>query len=302
MSCCEVNADLRQRVADTYRVRETCGDIDELLANPPGAAVICTPAHLHVPLALRLAEAGVHLLIEKPLSTDLDQIEQLAEMIEQRQLVTAVAYVNRMHPVLHELRRALRSGRYGRPVQLVMVAGQHFPYYRPAYREIYYADRAMGGGAIQDGLTHMINAGEWLVGPISRVAADADHQVLEGVRVEDTVHVIARHGSVQAAYCLNQHQAANESTLNVMCERGMLQMESHLHRWRWKTAPEEPWQEETARPIERDELFVRQAEMFLDAIESGTPVACTFAEGLATLRANLAILRAADSGTWQKVN
>ena len=73
------------------------------------------------------------------------------------------------------------------------------PTYRPAYREIYYKDRTTGGGAIQDALTHVLNASEWLVGPIRRIAVDAAHQVLEGTTVEDTVHVMARHGGVLGA-------------------------------------------------------------------------------------------------------
>ena len=67
------------------------------------------------------------------------------------------------------MKAALDSGRFGRPVQLVAVCGQHFPTYRPAYREIYYRDRATGGGAIQDAITHVLNLGEWLIGPVDRL-------------------------------------------------------------------------------------------------------------------------------------
>ena len=51
---------------------------------------------------------------------------------------------------------------------------------------------------------------------VERVVADAAHQVLEGVTVEDTVHLLARHGSVMASYSLNQHQAPNEITITVV--------------------------------------------------------------------------------------
>ena len=55
-------------------------------------------------------------------------------------------------------------------------------------------------------LTHLVNLAEWIVGPADRVLADASHQVLEGVDVEDTVHLLSRHGPVMAAFALNQHQ------------------------------------------------------------------------------------------------
>lgn len=74
------------------------------------------------------------------------------------------------------------------------------PSHRPAYRTIYSNDHAKGEGAIQDALTHVANTAEWLVGPVDRLVANAGHQVLDGVSVEDTVHLLAKHGEVMASY------------------------------------------------------------------------------------------------------
>ena len=52
------------------------------------------------------------------------------------------------------------------------------------------------------------------------------HQVLDGVEVEDTVHLLARHGDVLASYCMNQYQAPNETSITVVCERGTAQFQS----------------------------------------------------------------------------
>ncbi|MEZ6074121.1 MAG: hypothetical protein R3C56_00170 [Pirellulaceae bacterium] len=49
----------------------------------------------------------------------------------------------------------LRSGEYGRPLEFIVYGGQHFPTYRPAYRDTYYRSHDAGGGAIQDALTHL---------------------------------------------------------------------------------------------------------------------------------------------------
>ena len=132
-------------------------------------AVVATPAPLHVPLATELAEAGVHVLIEKPLATSTEGVARLQKVVDDRGVVVGVAYVYRSHPLIRSVREAVASGRFGQPVELVAVAGQHFPTYRPAYRTIYYNNRATGGGAIQDALTHVINAGEWIVGPVDRL-------------------------------------------------------------------------------------------------------------------------------------
>jgi predicted dehydrogenase len=301
LSFCEVNQALRAKVAKDYDIERHYPDLESALAERYDAAVICTPANLHISMAVRLAEAGIHLLLEKPLSTSLDGIDRLQRMLRERKLKSAVAYVMRCNPILRAMKEAIDSGRFGRPVEIVAVSGQHFPTYRPAYREIYYKDRATGGGAIQDALTHVLNASEWLVGPIDRLAVDAAHQVLDGVSVEDTVHVIARHGHVLGSYSLNQYQAPSEMTINVVCDGGTVRFEGHNNRWRWMLHPGDPWHDEQFDPLERDTFFVNQANAFLDLLEDRAAPVCTLEEGLQTLRVNLAALAALDRGSWQVI-
>lgn len=300
VSIVEINPTLRSEIAGRYGVAQSFDNLERALDGQPDAAVLCTPAHLHIPLAIRCAQRGIHLLIEKPLSTTLERIDELNRIVREKRLAAAVAYVLRCYPALAAMRQAIVEGRFGRPLEVVVVSGQHFPTFRPAYREIYYAHRATGGGAIQDALTHLINAAEWLVGPVTRLAADAAHLALPGVSVEDSVNVLARHGDVLASYTLNQHQAPNEFQLTVVCERATVRFEPHEHRYRWMTEPGGPWHDESFEPFERDHMFVVQAERFLDTL-AGAPPVCSIAEGEQTLRVNLAVLAAAESQSWVAV-
>ena len=298
IAICEINGELRQRVAERYDLAEVYAQLEDALQGDFQAAVVCTPAHLHVDMAMRLVHRHVDLLIEKPLSTKLDGVGELVESVRRTGIRASVAYIYRAHPALTAMRQAIQAGRFGRPVQIVTQGGQHFPTYRPAYREIYYTDRATGGGAIQDALTHVINAGQWLVGKIDRVAADAAHQLLDGVQVEDTVHVIARHGTVLGSYSLNQYQAPNEGTITVVCEAGTVRFEAHQNRWRWMTEPGGQWQDEPAEELARDDLFLIQSNHFLDVLEARAEPLCTLDDAIATLRVNLAILASSDHHRW----
>ena len=310
VSFVEINDILRATISERYGVRGfsdlTAAMADHGDALHPAtrrvtAAVIATPANRHLEIATRLAEAGIHLLIEKPLSTSTDGSDLLARVVRQRGLVVGVAYVLRCIPALESMREAVLSGRFGNPVEIVAVCGQHFPTYRPAYRDTYYVDHATGGGAIQDALTHILNAGEWLIGPIERLVADAAHRVLAGVSVEDTVHVLTRHGDVLGSYSLNQHQAPNEVTVTVICERGTVRWETHAQRWRWMMHPDELWHDEPHEPQPRDAAFVTQANRFLDAVEGHASLLCSLDDGVQTLRVNLAALASVEHGCWQTI-
>jgi predicted dehydrogenase len=65
--------------------------------------------------------------------------------------------------------------------------------------------------------------------------------------------------------------------------------------------PGDKWTEEAFGPMERDTPFVAQANAFLDAVEKKGPVPCTLAEGLQTLRVNLAALASVERGEWQAI-
>lgn len=303
VALCEPNAELRSTIAQRYGVEGAYESLDAAALDQFAAAVICTPAPLHVSMARQLVEAGLHVLIEKPLSINMEGVDALTQALRDRQRVGAVAYVHRANPLLAGMKQAIEGGWIGEPMQVVCVNGQHFPTFRPAYREIYYNSHAMGGGAIQDALTHIINAAEWLVGPVDRLAADASHQVLEGVDVEDTVHLLARHGSVMGSFSLNQFQAPNELALQVNGTEGSCRYEPNAARWRWMRHGDEEWHTETCGELDRDSGFIAQAEAFLDCIDGvrDRPL-CTVEEGAQTLRVNLAALRsAADEGKFVRV-
>ncbi|HAH43773.1 MAG TPA: hypothetical protein DCM07_02755, partial [Planctomycetaceae bacterium] len=164
--------------------------------------------------------------------------------------------------------------------------------------DIYYKSHATGGGAVQDALTHSMNAGEYLVGSVDALVADFSHQVLEGVDVEDTVHVITRQGNVLGSFSLNQHQPANESMITVICERGMLRFEYQKSWYRWVTEPDGEWQVGFQETLERDTLFQRQASAFLDYLDDTSPPLCPLSAGLQTLAVNLSILDSVKKRTW----
>ncbi len=297
VSICEIDKARREEVLGRYGVEHAFDSAAAARRRRWDAIVVATPADTHVPLALELAESASNLFIEKPLSTSLEGIDRLAALVDSGRVSVSVAYVYRAHPALASMKTAIDEGRFGEPIQITVTSGQHFPMYRPAFAATYYRNRATGGGAIQDALTHFFNAAEWLVGPIDRVAADAAHMRLEGVDVEDTVVAITRHGRVLGSFSLNQHQAPNETTLTVVCERGTARLEVHKARWLWVTGPAEPWQEEGFGPMERDTWFTRQENLFLDALEGKRKPLCSLAEAIHTLKVNLAALQSVQNGS-----
>jgi predicted dehydrogenase len=301
---CDLDIELGKEVGEKYGIKEIGSRVDEMEITSFDAGVICTPANSHIPISRILSSYDLHLLIEKPLSTSIDGVEELIEISEKNQKIISVGYVFRSDEVLVSMRDALMSGKYGVPLHIIGSAGHFFPFYRPKYNETYYVDREQGGGAVQDAMTHMINAAEWLVGPVTRLVADVDHKFLKNSNVEDTVNVITRHEEVLGSYSLNQYQMPNETVLTVICSKGSLRYEKNLGRWLSSTTPGQDWEVEFSggTVISGQELpdgpFMAQAMNFINAIKIGEEPSCSLEEALQTLKVNLAILESGSDGTW----
>lgn len=302
---CEPHADRRAQIAATYGIPEAFAfaDLDTALTKGTyDAAVVATPAPTHLAIGTRLARLGVHQLMEKPLSLTLDGVEDYARAVAESGVTVAVGYVHRAHPATMALRRAIESGRFGKPITLSISTGQAFAHIRPAYREVYFAKPELGGGAINDMITHMYNVGDWFAGPIRRLVTDAAHQALDGVEVEDTVGTMTRHeGGAMGTYTLNLYQHPNEVTMTVVCERGTLRAEYAEKRWSWMTEPGGTWNHEPVEVPDRDEIYRVQNTAFLDAIDGCGEVLCPLEDAIRTLKVNLASHRSAAEASWQDV-
>ena len=103
-------------------------------------------------------------------------------------------------------------------------------------------------------------------------------------------------------YSLNQYQAPNEMTVTVVCEKGTLRIEGHNQRWGWIDDPVGEWKYERVEIKERDDMFIKQKEAFLDALEREAEPLCTLEEGVQTLKVNLAAIKSADNKSgWEDV-
>jgi predicted dehydrogenase len=296
---CETNAERRLQITQRYGLQHVFDSLAAATHQPWTGAVICTPAHLHAEHASQAASATTALLIEKPLATRLTDAEQLCTSLAG--ITVQVAYVLRHHGATQYVRRRLAEGDIGTLHQVTVTAGQHFPTYRPAYREIYYTRHETGGGAVQDAATHLFDLIQYFAGPLDWVFCDWAHQELAGVEVEDTVHLMGRAGreKVLVSLALNQFMAPNEMHLQLNGSRGSLAIRFHEHRAGLFRHGDSDWQWTEPLVNERDDLFRAQARNFLATARGEAPPRCTLDDGIRALKVNLAALRSGRERTVQ---
>ena len=165
--------------------------INDALQEQPQVAVIAGPATTRVEVALRLARAGVHLLLEKPVSVDLDGVHRLETIATGKGLTVAVGYNLRFFRPMLATKALVDEGVVGPLCSARLEVGQYLPDWRPGadYRTSVSARRALGGGALLE-LSHELDYVRWVMGqPTSVWASLARLGALE-LDVEDTVEMV----------------------------------------------------------------------------------------------------------------
>ncbi len=270
-----------------------------LTATTPDFAVVALPTEEHAPAVHRLAELGVHVLIEKPVATDSAEAQAVIDVCRRHGVRAAVGHVERFNPALRELRRRVSAGDLG---EVFVVSTQ---------RVGPFPDRVRDVGVVKDLATHDLDLVRWLGGsPIHSVAAQTSHRM--GRSHEDVVFITGRlHGPIVFNCVVDWLTPTKIRQTRVLGETGMLvadTLTADLTFYENGTIISEWEGVRTLRGVsegnsiryalaQREPLLV-ELEQFCD-FAAGVPDAeiVTLEEGLETVTDAEAVLRSAQSGS-----
>ena len=162
-------------------------NLDEALGRHPDVVFVCTPTATHLTVAIKAAQAGSHLFIEKPLDVDLSRMEALVKLLAQSGKKAFVGCNLRFHPGVAALKQLLNSGRLGKPLLAASWFRHYLPNWRPGmdYRKTYSASSGLGGGIIFESV-HELDYLRTFFGEITEVSAKAERLSDLEIDSEDT--------------------------------------------------------------------------------------------------------------------
>lgn len=288
--------------------------LDELLArNRPDGLILATPNHLHVPQAMQCVEAGLPILLEKPVATMLEEGQRLVDAVEQAQARVLVGHHRAHSPIMAKAKQVVESGQLGK---LVAVMGSA-TFLKPDH---YYVEapwrREIGAGPILLNMIHEVHNLRMLCGEITAVQAFASNAT-RGFPVEDTVAITLRFASgVLGTFMLSDTAACprsweqtsqenkayptygDEDCYVITGTNGSLSVPT----MRLKTYPRPEdrswWKEFEVGQVGmvRDDPLKHQIEHFIQVIHGAAAPLVSVRDGLLNLRITEAIVSAANSG------
>jgi predicted dehydrogenase len=194
-----------------------------LLEDPEVEAVyVATPVHLHAAQSIAAAEAGKHVLCEKPLALNVAECERMNAAAEANGVLLGVAYYRRFYPAVERVREMLESGEIGVPVVAQVNAFERFDP-APEHPRRWLLDRRQsGGGPMFDFGCHRIEVLVNLFGDVTAVRALAGNVLYER-EVEDTACALLRFGrGTQAVLSVTHAAREPQDTLEIFGSEGSL--------------------------------------------------------------------------------
>jgi predicted dehydrogenase len=225
---------VRRRVADALRhgrgselvaVSRARGDLVEAFAREVGAArahrdwrdlvtdgdvdavYVATPVALHAAQTIAAAEAGKHVLCEKPMAMDVGECDRMIAACRAGGVRLGVAYYRRFYPVVTRIRDILASGEIGEPVFADVQAFERFDPPPGTPRAWLIDRRQSGGGPMADFGCHRVEVLLHLLGRIRRVTSLVATVVLKR-DVEDTAAALIQFERGACAMLVVSHAAA----------------------------------------------------------------------------------------------
>jgi predicted dehydrogenase len=274
--------------------------------------IVTTPSGAHLEPAVAAAQAGKHVVVEKPLEITLERCDRIIDVCERNRVQLCTIFPSRFGDANQALKAALDAGRFGR----LTLGETTCKWWRP---QSYYDEggwkgtRALdGGGALMNQAIHNVDLLSWMMGPVTHIAGFTATLAHERIEVEDTAVACLRFasGALGVIQATTSVYPGYPKTIAIHGDRGSVLIEQDdVLRWEFtpETAEDQSIKERFAQKVGASGGssnpaaishvgHARQLTDFVRAIQTKTRPRIDGREGRKAVEIILGIYRAAETG------
>lgn len=165
-------------------------DEEEFYALPLDGIIISNPTSLHIPTLKKALQKKIPILVEKPLSSNLAELEEIRENNTSNILI---GFDFRYDSLMNHVKASIDEKKVGTIIKATLYCGQYLPMWHPYadYRKEYYAKKELGGGVLRT-LCHEIDIMHYLFGVPKEIIAVVEKRSSLEVDVDDTSILLCR--------------------------------------------------------------------------------------------------------------
>ena len=192
VAVCGRNNERRDEFAALYNIASRETIVDAVTYDHVDAIIISTPHPLHHDHAIEALEAGVHVLVEKPMAMNSRECSEMINAAQNAQKVLSVVSQRRWYPSTMRIREAIDSGKLGKVAlgQVTILGWRDEAYYNSdPWRGKWDSE---GGGILINQAPHQLDLLHWFLGPVERIYGEWDNFNHPYIEVEDSAVAVIR--------------------------------------------------------------------------------------------------------------
>jgi predicted dehydrogenase len=238
----------------------------EIKSLSPHIAFITNPTSIHLSTAIKMASMGTHLFIEKPLSNDLAEYDELARIVRNEGILTYIGCNLRFDPMLQFLKKTINVNDvfYSKAT-----CSSYLPDWRPGqdYKTSYSAKREYGGGVILD-VIHEPDYCHWLFGNIEHITGSTGKCSTLELETEDFADMMLSHSSGIRSN-IHVDYFSKQSQRKIEIYGSNLYIEADLIKRSYTRIVDRDIVVQAFEPLGRDSTYEMELTHFFDCIDKG---------------------------------
>jgi predicted dehydrogenase len=217
--------------------------ISDCLKEKPDIGIISNESSYHVKVAIKLANAGIDLFIEKPLSISLIGTKKLLTIVREKEIITQIGCQLRFHKCIKEIKQLISSKKLGKIISVRSECGSFLPDWHPNedYSKSYAARKELGGGVVLTNI-HEIDYLYWFFGEVTEVFSIVKNSGTLKISADDfAVGILKFKNNIIAEIHLDYLQKPENRNCKIIGTKGTLVWESKTNLVKLFDNKKEKW-------------------------------------------------------------
>ena len=279
--------------------------LKDCIKEEPDIGIIANESNLHIQTAITLANTGMDLFIEKPLSNSLKESKELLKIIKKKKLVTQVGCQLRFHKCIKKIKEIILENKLGEIISIKVECGSYLPDWHPYedYKKSYAAKDELGGGVVLTNI-HEIDYLYWFLGGVKEIFSLTGNYSDLKISADDfSTGIIKFNSGTIAEFHLDYFQKPEHRSCKIIGTKGTLVWDSDSNiiklfdykKNRWSIVFK--WNN-----YDRNFMFKQEIIHFLKCVKnrekSINPIE---KDGMETTRIALSIIKSSKTKKWIKI-
>lgn len=278
--------------------------LNDAIADGPDAAIIANNTSDHIKTAIQLSKHGIHILIEKPLSNNLQGINVLTKLVKQKKLITLMGCNLRFHQNIIVIKELIQKNSIGKIISVQAESGSYLPDWHPDedFKQNYSARDDLGGGVVLTCI-HEIDYLYWFFGKVDSVFSITGQFGNLGIKSEDLSAIILKFkNGVIAELHLDYIQKPEIRRCKIIGTKGKIYWDSDSNIVKLFELDKNRWtQKSILKKYERNNMYKNELLHFIECVKKRKNTINPIKQGVDTMKVSLAVKKSSKLGRLLKI-